>query len=150
MDGIWEFVFSQYFWGQVVIDDGDDFDGCDTFVNSNIIGFQFGRKYATAHARWNIVGRLGSPWSLKFLYRNAPIGGQALRPLLYVITLTTYFRHSYYSSRLFRFLIELSHNFLWEISQIFCFDKVIPGIGAFLYKALMTIAHWPILGWNVS
>ena len=62
MDGIWEFVFSQYFWGQVVIDDGDDFDGCDTFVNSNIIGFQFGRKYATAHARWNIVGRLGSLW----------------------------------------------------------------------------------------
>ena len=59
LDGIWEFVFSQYFWGQVVIDDGDDFDGCDTFVNSNIIGFQFGRKYATAHARWNIVGRLG-------------------------------------------------------------------------------------------
>ena len=59
MDGIWEFVFSQYFWGQVVIDDGDDFDGCDTFVNSNIIGFQFGRKYATAHARWNIEVRLG-------------------------------------------------------------------------------------------
>ena len=59
MDGIWEFVFSQYFWGQVVIDDGDDFDGCDTFVNSNIIGFQFGRKYATAHARRNIVGQLG-------------------------------------------------------------------------------------------
>ena len=52
LDGIWEFVFSQYFWGQVVIDDGDDFDGCDTFVNSNIIGFQFGRKYATAHAKY--------------------------------------------------------------------------------------------------
>ena len=27
LDGILEFVFSQYFWGQVVIDDGDDFDG---------------------------------------------------------------------------------------------------------------------------
>ena len=32
------------------------------FVNSNIIGFQFGQKYATAHARWNIVGRLGLLW----------------------------------------------------------------------------------------
>ena len=26
LDGIWEFVFSQFFWGQVVIDKGDDFD----------------------------------------------------------------------------------------------------------------------------
>ena len=33
------------FWGQVVIDDAQwilkIFDGCDTFVNSDIIGFQF-------------------------------------------------------------------------------------------------------------
>ena len=41
LDGIWEFVFSQYFWGQVVIDDGDDFDGCDTFFNSIVKFWSF-------------------------------------------------------------------------------------------------------------
>ena len=33
----------------------------------------------------------------------------------------------------FSIIIELSHNFLWEISQIFCFDKARPHLGAFLY-----------------
>ena len=37
-------------------------------------------------------------------------------------------------SRLFQSLFYLSHNFLWENSQILRFDKVRPHIGAFLYK----------------
>ena len=42
-------------------------------------------------------------------------------------------KRSYIAYR-FLILIQLSHNFLWEISQTFCFDKARPSIGAFLYK----------------
>ena len=57
----------------------------------------------------------------------------------YVLTVTTYFRHSQCSSRLFTIIIELSHNFLWGISQIFYFDKAGLVQERFCIKTLMTM-----------
>ena len=72
------------------------------------------------------------PW--QFLYRNATIRGLALWPLLLCHNSGDFFKAFIVQFEAFSIIIELSHNFLWEISQLFCFDKARSGIGAFLYK----------------
>ena len=52
----------------------------------------------------------------------------------YVIILTTYFRHSYCSSRFFRSLLSCPTIFCGRSHKyVFCFDMARPCIGAFLY-----------------
>ena len=71
---------------------------------------------------------------LKFLYKNTPMCGLALRPLLLCHNSDNLFQAFIVQCKAFWIPFELSHNFYCKISQMFCFDNARPRLGAFLYK----------------
>ena len=95
-------------------------DSCAALEGITTLGFQDLTQYG--------------PWSLEFLYRNTSICGLVLRPLLLCHNSDILFQAFIVQFEAFSIIIELSHNFLWEISQILRFDEAKPRIRVFLYK----------------
>ena len=72
--------------------------------------------------------RFLQPWSVKFQYRNAPICGLALRPLLLCHNSDDFFKAFIVKFEAFSIIIERSHKILWQEFRIKTNHKVRPGI----------------------